>query len=38
MQYMKKIVIVILLIAGLFAAKKTDYTELVSSDIQTTII
>ncbi len=35
---MKKIVIVSLLIGGLFAAKKSDYAKVISSDIQTTII
>ena len=38
MQYMQKIVLVCLLIASLFAAKKSDYAKVLSSDIQTTII
>ena len=38
MEYMKKIVLVSVLIAGLFAGKKSDYTKVLSSDIQTTII
>ena len=38
MQYMQKIVLLSLLIAGLFAAKKSDYAKILSSDIQTTII
>ncbi len=35
---MKKVVLVSLLIAGLFAGKKSDYAKVLSSDIQTTII
>ena len=35
---MKKIVIISLLIASLFAAKKSDYAKVLSSDIQTTVI
>ena len=38
MKCMKKIVLFSLLIAGLFPAKKTDYTKILSSDIQTTVI
>ena len=38
MEYIKKVVVVSLLIAGLFAAKKIDYAQVLSSDIQTTII
>ncbi|SVE44996.1 uncharacterized protein METZ01_LOCUS497850, partial [marine metagenome] len=38
MKYMQKIVLVCLLIAGLFAAKKSDYAKVLSSDIQTTVI
>ena len=38
MKYMKKIVLVSILIAGLFAAKKSDYVKVLSSDIQTTVI
>ena len=33
MEYMKKIVLVSLLIAGLFATKKIDYVKILSSDI-----
>ncbi len=35
---MKKIVLVGLLITGLFAVKKADYAQVISSDIQTTVI
>ena len=35
---MKKIVLVSLLIASLFAAKKSDQAKIISSDIQTTIV
>ena len=35
---MKKIILISLLIAGLFAAKKSDYAKVLSSDIQTTVI
>ena len=38
MKYMQKIVVVCLLIAGLFAAKKSEYAKVLSSDIQTTVI
>ena len=37
-KYMKKAVLLSLLIAGLFAAKKADYAKVLSSDIQSTII
>ena len=35
---MKKIVLVGLLITGLFAVKKADYTKVISSDIKSTVI
>ncbi|HIF29066.1 MAG TPA: hypothetical protein EYQ40_11195, partial [Candidatus Marinimicrobia bacterium] len=35
---MKKLVLVGLLITGLFAVKKADYAQVISSDIQTTVI
>ena len=35
---MKKLVLVGLLITGLFAGKKADYAQVISSDIQTTVI
>ena len=35
---MKKAVLLSLLIAGLFGAKKADYAKVLSSDIQSTII
>jgi len=38
MGYMKKIVLVSLLITGLFAGKKADNAKVLSSDIQTTVI
>ena len=38
MKYMKKAVLLSLLIAGLFGAKKADYAKVLSSDIQSTII
>ena len=38
MKYMQRIVLVCLLIAGLFAAKKPGYAKVLSSDIQTTVI
>ncbi len=38
MKYMEKMVLVSLLITGLFAAKKSDYAKVLSSDIQTTVI
>ena len=38
MIYMKKIVLFSFLIAGLFAAKRSDHAKIISSDIQNTII
>ena len=38
MNYMKNIALVSFLIAGLLAAKKSDYAKVLSSDIQNTII